>query len=369
MVGTRPEIIKMAPVYHDLKTRNEFDVRWISSGQHSSMLEQAHKVFHITPDIDFKLMLPKQTPLGFVGLCCDSLEKIWRNKKPFMVLCQGDTTTAFAAALTGFYAKIPVGHIEAGLRSHALDEPFPEEGHRRLISTLTTLHFAPTALSAQNLLDEHHAPETIFNVGNTVIDALMSIPAGYECPAVEKIPSDKKWVLVTTHRRENHGARLKDICTSVLKIRDACNDIDILLPVHPNPQVQETVFGHLDNQPRIHLLPPLDYSDFVHVMRKSSLILTDSGGIQEEAPAFGIPVLVLREQTERPEAVQAGVAKLVGTNVDKIVTETVRLLSDSAYYQSMQRKASLFGDGQSAKRIVDAIQAYSTKTNLVRIKA
>lgn len=356
VAGTRPEVIKLAPVYGALRQEYpQWKVEWLSTGQHQEMLEQAQEVFSIIPDEDFGLMRPDQSPLDIVLAAAEALHKRWRNQPPQLVVVQGDTATAYAAALAAFYQRIPIAHVEAGLRSHRLYEPFPEESQRRMIAAMTQLHFAPTHIAADNLLQEGVDASAVYTVGNTVVDALNIITATKGRTDFLKVSPDSRVMLVTAHRRENHGPRLEHICEAIADIHQAVEDIEIVFPVHLNPQVQKTVRGLLSGQARIHLLPPCDYFQFVKWMRRSTLILTDSGGVQEEAPSFDIPVLVLREQTERPEAVQAGMAKLVGSDRLRIAREAIRLLTDKDAYKDMQRSQSPFGDGKSGTRIASII--------------
>lgn len=358
VVGTRPEVIKLAPVCRALQALPDITAQWISTGQHGKMLEQAQRVFGLTDGIDLHLMRPDQTPLDVVRSVCEALQAQWQLERPDMVVVQGDTATAFAAALVAFYLRIPVAHVEAGLRSHRMDEPFPEEAHRRMIAPLVNLHFAPTKRSADNLLRENIAPESVFTVGNTVVDALQSIAAKEEFQLPHDEGEGKRIVMVTAHRRENHGERLEHICEAVRDIHDAVDDAVFLFPVHLNPNVEKTAFHELLGLKRVYLMPPLDYFAFVKFMSQCTLILTDSGGVQEEAPSFRIPLLVLREQTERPEAVEAGMARLVGSDRALIAREAITLLTDQAAYDAMRKGPSPFGDGKSGERIAATIMQY-----------
>lgn len=357
IVGTRPEVIKMAPVYRALQNHKHFRVEWLSTGQHKEMLQQAQQVFGIVPDHELQLMRPDQTPLDIVQTASTKLQSLWQAQPPEMVVVQGDTATAFIAALTAFYMKIPVAHIEAGLRSYCIDEPFPEESHRRMIAAVTQLHFAPTEGAADNLRREGIPDEIVFTVGNTVVDALQMLPQ--EESSLPK--NGLRKVLVTAHRRENHGERLRSICHALLDIRDAVQDVELVFPVHLNPKVQAVAQELLTSQKRITLIEPQDYFRFVQIMRDSTLILTDSGGVQEEAPSYRIPVLVMRDQTERPEAVQAGMAKLVGSDRKVIADNAIRLLTCKADYEAMRRGESPFGDGHSGEYIADIISRYLLK--------
>ena len=360
--GTRPEVVKLAPVFAALQKFPGFQTEWLSTGQHREMLDQAEAVFGITPDVDLDLMKENQSPLEVVADISHALQKQWATEKPDFVVVQGDTATTFAAALTAFYLRIPVGHVEAGLRSYNSQEPFPEEAHRRMIAPLSTLHFPPTAMAQRNLLVENFEFQHIHNVGNTVVDALLSIPDAADFTIGKDIDPHKRWVLVTAHRRENHE-QLKNVCAALKKIRDMNDDIEIVFPVHLNPNVRKVVTCELQNQERIHLLDPMGYFDFVQLMRRSALILTDSGGIQEEAPTYKIPTLVLRRQTERPEAVNAGMAKLVGTDMRTIVDSANELLQNTEAYELMRKGENPFGDGQSGQRIAEIIDKFLAESS------
>lgn len=358
IVGTRPEVIKLAPVYKALKRMSEMDARWISTGQHKELLVQSQKIFEIETDHDLNLMHENQSPLDIIHAASAALKEMWDKRRPDLVVVQGDTATAFSAALTAFYMRIPVAHVEAGLRSNRIDEPFPEESHRRMIGAMTTLHFAPTKEAVENLLQESMLKEAVFNVGNTVVDALQSLVQVEVTSTCPKISKGNRRILVTAHRRENHGERLESICKAILDIRDEVSDVEFIYPVHPNPNVQSTVNKLLENEERIHLAEPMDYLEFLHVIRSSYLILTDSGGIQEEAPSYSVPVLILREQTERPEVVDAGIAKLVGSDRRKIKESAIELLTNHKTYEAMRAKESPFGDGKSSERIATEIQKF-----------
>lgn len=358
--GTRPEVVKLAPVLQALRNIPTLTAEWHSTGQHREMLDQAEAVFGITPDVDFDVMQPNQTPLDVVTRISKELEQHWSKDKPDFVVVQGDTATTFAAALTAFYMRIPVGHVEAGLRSYNPQEPFPEEAHRRMIGPLTTLHFPPTAMSQRNLLIEHFTPEDIYTVGNTVVDALLSIPDDPDFVVGDNVDPNKRLILVTAHRRENHQ-QLTDICKALKQIRDANDDVEIVFPVHLNPNVRKVTDAELKDEERIHLLDPMGYFDFVQLMRRAQLIMTDSGGIQEEAPTYKIPTLVLRRQTERPEAVNAGMARLVGTDTKTIVDNANDLLQNADSYEAMRKGENPFGDGLSGQRIAEIINDFLAK--------
>src|ERR1700690_2751030 len=366
VLGTRPEAIKLALVIHALRQRSdEFETAVVHTGQHRTMLDSALQFFKIKPDFDLAVMRPNQTLNSLTGRVLDTVENACHRFEPNMVLVQGDTTTAFASALAAYYCKIPVGHIEAGLRSHNLYDPFPEEANRRLASVLAEIHFAPTALARENLLAEGIAAEKIVVTGNTVIDtlrALSILPHSWEDTPLAGIPDDNcRLVLVTSHRRESWGAGQENTCAALKDLVQKHPDIRVIYPVHMNPNVRSTVNALLQNTDRIHLTEPLGYIDFVSLLRRCFLVLTDSGGVQEEAPTFGKPVLVLRNLTERPEASQFGMAKIIGMSREGIVNETNRLLNDEDAYQDMSEGSNPYGDGHSSRRIVEAISRWHQK--------
>jgi UDP-N-acetylglucosamine 2-epimerase (non-hydrolysing) len=371
VLGTRPEAIKLALVIHALRQRSqEFETAVVHTGQHRTMLDHALQFFKIKPDFDLDVMRPNQTLNSLTGRVLDTVENACRRFEPNMVLVQGDTTTAFASALAAYYCKIAVGHIEAGLRSHDLYNPFPEEANRRLASVLTEIHFAPTALARDNLLSEGVPAEKIVVTGNTVIDtlrALSVLPHSWENTPLAGIPDDNsRLVLVTSHRRESLGLDQEHMCMALKDLVQMHPDIRIVYPVHLNPNVRSTVNALLQNTDRIHLTEPLDYITFVSLLRRCFLVLTDSGGIQEEAPTFGKPVLVLRKLTERPEASQFGMAKIIGMSRAGIVNETSHLLNDAEAYQDMSEGENPYGDGHSSERIVEAVARwYQKKTPLL----
>src|ERR1700676_823668 len=360
VLGTRPEAIKLALVIHALRQRSdEFETAVVHTGQHRTMLDHALQFFKIKPDFDLDVMRPNQTLSSLTGRVIDTVENACRRFEPDMVLVQGDTTTAFASALAAYYCKIAVGHIEAGLRSHDIYNPFPEEANRRLASVLTEIHFVLPALSRDNLLAEGVPDEKIVVTGNTVIDtlrALSALPHSWENTPLAGIPDDNsRLVLVTSHRRESLGLDQENMCLALKDLVKLHPDIRVVYPVHLNPNVRSTVNGLLQNTDRIHLTEPLDYITFVSLLRRCFLVLTDSGGIQEEAPTFGKPVLVLRKLTERPEASQFGMAKIVGMSRDGIFDEAQRLLSDTDEYKYMSEGDNPYGDGRASERIVEAI--------------
>jgi len=364
VLGTRPEAIKLAPVVHALRERSaELDVKLCVTGQHREMLDPVLRLFGIVPDHDLQLMRPDQTLAGLTSAVIGGVATILASWHADWVVVQGDTTTALGAGLAGFYAGARVAHVEAGLRTVDKHSPFPEEANRRMVDVLSDLHFAPTERARENLLREAADPRTVHVTGNTVIDALRYVAGrdyDFTTGPLSTIPFDRRIILVTAHRRESFGPGLIAICGAVRQLADEFPDIQIVYPVHLNPNVRRTAHQQLAGHPRISLTPPLDYAALVQLMRLSTLILTDSGGIQEEAPTFGKPVLVLRATTERPEAVDAGCARLVGTDRDRIVAEARRLLSDARAYQRMAKATNPFGDGHASERITDLILSTGT---------
>jgi UDP-N-acetylglucosamine 2-epimerase (non-hydrolysing) len=370
--GTRPEAIKMAPVVRELQASPEFEVVVCVTAQHRQMLDQVLALFEIVPQYDLNVMTENQDLASLTGRILTELQPVFRAEKPDLVLVHGDTTTTMASTLAAFYARIPVGHVEAGLRTFDKHYPFPEEINRVVTDAIADWHFAPTTGAEQNLLQTGAKEKTISVTGNTVIDALFytleQTTSETALPVV--LDETKRLILVTTHRRENFGEPLVEICDALGYLVDQYPDVEIVLPVHPNPNVKHVVESRLAQKERIHLIPPQDYIPFCHLLKKSYLILTDSGGVQEEAPALGKPVLVLRDETERPEAVEAGCVKLVGPHFDAITAEADRLLTDEAYYQSMSRSISPYGDGQAAVRIRDVLEAYAhSKTSALTSQA
>lgn len=358
IVGTRPEAIKMAPVIQIFRQHSTFDTHVILTGQHREMVEQVMQLFGLQADHDLAIMQPNQSLTDITQRSLQGLEKLFQQLQPRMVLVQGDTTTAFAAALAAFYQKIPVGHVEAGLRTEDLLNPYPEEANRRLISQITRLHFAPTAQAVTHLNRSGVLGE-IHQTGNTVIDALLSVADRQPTCQIPGLEWEKYRVLLTTvHRRENWGEPLQDIAQSFLQILDKFSDTALLLPLHRNPTVREPLQALLGSHPRVFLTEPLDYTELVAAMQRCYLLLTDSGGLQEEAPSLGKPVLVLRETTERPEAIAAGTAKLVGTNSHQIVAAAAELLGDAQAYQAMAMAVNPFGDGQAAQRILQIVKDF-----------
>ncbi|HEY9697388.1 MAG TPA: UDP-N-acetylglucosamine 2-epimerase (non-hydrolyzing) [Trichocoleus sp.] len=358
ILGTRPEAIKLAPVIRRFRHHPGFETQVVLTGQHQEMVAQVMQLFDLQADHDLAIMQHGQTLTDITCRTLRGLEALFQEAKPQLILVQGDTTTAFAAAMAAFYQKIPVGHVEAGLRTNELFNPYPEEANRRLISQVTQLHFAPTALSVQHL-ERSGVLGKIYLTGNTVIDALLTVADRH--PACE-IPGldwqNYRVILATVHRRENWGEPLQDIATGFLRILEKFPDTALLLPLHRNPTVRDPLQAILGDHPRVFLTEPLDYAELVGAIQRATLLLTDSGGLQEEAPSLGKPVLVLRETTERPEAIDAGTAKLIGTNSDHILAAAAELLSDPEAYRIMATAANPFGDGQAAERILEAVIAY-----------
>lgn len=365
--GTRPEAIKMAPVIGELR-RHTNDIRTVVAvtAQHRQMLDQVLSLFHIVPDYDLDIMSQGQTLYDITTKALLGLQPVLAEEKPDLVLVHGDTTTTFAGALAAYYQRIPVGHVEAGLRTGNIYSPFPEEMNRKLTGGVASLHFAPTETAKANLLREQVQENHIFVTGNTVIDALMkTVSPNYRFadPVLQKIDfRTKKVILLTTHRRENLGEPMRHIYKALRAVTEEIGDAEIVFPVHRNPLVRRAVEEELAGAARVHLIDPLDYEPFANVMSRSYLIVTDSGGIQEEAPSLGKPVLVLRDTTERPEAVQAGTVRLIGTDKERVYTETKRLLTDSAAYDTMRRAVNPYGDGHAAARIAVAVLFATGKT-------
>lgn len=358
--GTRPEIIKMYPVIKALE-ESPFALYTLNTAQHREMVDMFLKTFAIVPHQDLNIMQDRQTLAGLAARLMESISPLLEQEAPDMVLVQGDTTTVMMTALAASYLKIPVGHVEAGLRTDQFYDPFPEEINRRVTGQLATLHFAPTPLAAASLAREGVPSKHVFMTGNTVIDALLKTHERFpdvNYPATLGVPDAAPLILVTAHRRENWGQPLTQICQALLALCAQQEDLHFVFPVHKNPVVRDIVYPALEAHPRIHLVEPLDYVQLMDTMRRSRLILTDSGGLQEEAPALGKPVLVMRETTERPEGVSAGTAQLVGTDVDSIVKHTLRLLTDEAAYLSMSRANNPYGDGTAAQQIVAALAGY-----------
>lgn len=354
VVGTRPEAIKMAPVILACRREPKVNVRVLATAQHREMLDQVFGVFDIKPDIDLNIMRENQTLPELTARLVVALDQAFASEVPDVVLAQGDTTSVMVAALAAFYRGIPFGHVEAGLRTGDLAYPFPEEMNRVVTGRLARWHFAPTQSARTNLLVEGIDKDRVVVTGNTVIDALIDMSKRCDQYA-PKISPDKRMILVTAHRRENFGKPFAEICRAIKHLADTRADVEFLYPVHPNPNIRETAIHLLGQHPRIKLCDPLEYLPFVAAMKHAYFILSDSGGVQEEAPALGKPVLVLRSETERPEAVNEGVVKLVGADFEAIVRESLRLLDDRNAYQSMARGISPYGDGHASKRILEVL--------------
>lgn len=366
--GTRPEAIKMAPLAIKLREDPRFDCRLCVTGQHRQMLDQVLRIFSLQADFDLEIMRANQSLTDVTSAILQGMEKVLHEFRPDLLLVHGDTATTASASLASFYQKIPIGHVEAGLRTHDLYSPWPEEGNRKIAGALATLHFAPTSSSAANLLREGVGRERISITGNTVIDALLKVVGRLSddealCSAIDEglpnIKAGRRVILVTGHRRESFGGGFERICTALANLAQRFPDIDIVYPVHLNPSVREPVNRLLAEVDNIHLIEPLEYLPFVRLMDRAYLILTDSGGVQEEAPALGKPVLVMRDTTERPEAVDAGTVRLVGTNVDLIVEEVERLLCDDEEYGRMSFAHNPYGDGAACERIAEGLVAWS----------
>lgn len=354
VIGTRPEAIKMAPVILALKAKSWAKVSVLATAQHRQMLDQVLTFFDIIPDYDLDIMRPDQSLPELTARLIMGATEILTTEKPDVVLVQGDTTTVMAVALAAFYQQIPIGHVEAGLRTGDIFNPFPEEANRTIAGHLATWNFAPTESSKNNLVNENIKANKIEVTGNTVIDTLLAtaereIELGIELPAHERL------VLITSHRRENFGDAIVRICSAIRKLAETYPDICFLYPVHPNPNVKLVAEELLSDMPNVVLCAPLDYAPFVAAMKKAYLIISDSGGVQEEAPALGKPVLVLRNETERPEAVKEGVVKLIGTNFDRIIAEARELLDNPEAYAAMARGISPYGDGNASQRIVERL--------------
>ncbi len=358
ILGTRPEVVKLAPVIREARSRPGITATVLHTGQHREMAAEMFDLFGIRPDFDLAVMQANQTLFSVSSKILEGLDSVLRNRQFDTILVQGDTTTAFLGALAGYYRKIRVAHVEAGLRTHDKMSPYPEEMNRRLAGALTDIHFPPTARAKSNLLAEGIPEDRIVVTGNTVIDALlwaleMPYKPSEELETLLKAPG--RMILATTHRRESFGEPHRCVFRAFLQIADEFPDTRIVFPVHPNPNVRAEVAKQLGNHPRIHLLAPLGYLDFVHAMSAATIILSDSGGVQEEAPTLKKPVLVLRDHTERPEGIESGCLMLVGTATEQIFNKTRKLLTDEAYYQNMIKNPNPYGDGAASKRIIDKI--------------
>ncbi|MGD1095360.1 MAG: UDP-N-acetylglucosamine 2-epimerase (non-hydrolyzing) [Bryobacteraceae bacterium] len=360
--GTRPEAIKLAPVIRHLRRHpQDFEPRVVVTAQHRELLDQVLSAFSIQPDLDLDLMQPGQSLFQSTSRIIAALEQVFATQSPDCVLVQGDTTTAFCGALAGFYADVPVAHVEAGLRTGDPRQPFPEEMNRVLVSSLATLHFAPTEWAAGNLRREGVPPDRILVTGNTAIDAVLEVrdalaSGELDSKGLPALDPRKKLILVTAHRRESFGDGFQRICEALRSLAER-DDVEIVYPVHPNPNVRAAVNRYLGTTDNVRLIQPLDYVSFVDLMRRAHVLLTDSGGIQEEGPSLGKPVLVMRDKTERPEAVEAGTARLVGTDPYRIVSETSLLLDDAAEYARRSRIHNPYGDGYASARIAGALRS------------
>ena len=353
--GTRPEAIKMAPLVLELKKYDEIESIVTVTGQHREMLDQVLEIFQVKPDYDLNIMKEKQTLIDVTTNALKGLDDVIKKVQPDIVLVHGDTTTTFVASLAAFYNQIAVGHVEAGLRTWNKYSPFPEEMNRQLTGVLSDLHFAPTEKAADNLRGENKAEETIFITGNTAIDALKTtVTDTYSHPVLEKIGEDRL-ILLTAHRRENLGEKMYGMFKAIKRLVSEHDDVQVVYPVHLNPVVREAADNVLGNDPRIHLIEPLGVLDFHNFAKRAEIILTDSGGVQEEAPSLGKPVLVLRDTTERPEGIEAGTLKLAGTDEETIFQLANELLTDKAVYESMAKASNPYGDGEASRRIVEAI--------------
>ena len=356
--GTRPEAIKMAPLALELANRPQFQALCCVTAQHREMLDSVLNIFSLTPDYDLNIMEPRQTLSTITSKCLTGMDRVLEEAKPDLVLVHGDTSTTFAGALAAFYHKIPVGHVEAGLRTYDKWSPFPEEMNRKMVGTIADLHFCPTASNRDNLAREA-ITQNVFVTGNTVIDALHTTvikDSTFLEPVLNELDyGSRKVILVTCHRRENYGQPMTNIMTALRRVADAFPETELVYPVHLSPVVQEAAHKYLDGHPRIHLIAPLDVREMHNLMARCCLVMTDSGGLQEEAPALDKPVLVLRKETERPEAVQAGTVRLAGIEEETIFQMASQLLSDRSEYEKMAHAANPYGDGQACRRITDAI--------------
>ena len=354
--GTRPEAIKMCPLVNELKRKQNLETKVCVTGQHRQMLDQVLKTFKVTPDYDLSIMKEKQTLFDVTTGILEKIKPVLETEKPDVVLVHGDTSTTFAAALACFYLQIPVGHVEAGLRTYNLYSPYPEEFNRQVVSIVSKYNFAPTELAKKNLLEEKHSPASIYVTGHTAIDALKTtVSASYSNKDLDWC-AGKRLILITAHRRENLGKPMEQMFHAIRRVLDEHDDVCAIYPIHMNPVVRATADKIFNGDERIRLIEPLDVLDFHNFMAKSYLILTDSGGIQEEAPSLGKPVLVMRDTTERPEGIAAGTLKLVGTEEETIYREFTRLLDDKAEYEKMSMASNPYGDGHACERIADILE-------------
>lgn len=353
--GTRPEAIKMCPLVNELKKREELQTIVCVTGQHRQMLDMVLEAFDVTPDYDLSIMKDKQTLFDVTTNILNRIKEVLEKEKPDVVLVHGDTSTTFVTALACFYLQIPVGHVEAGLRTYNIYSPYPEEFNRQAVSIISKFNFAPTELSKQNLLKEGKNPDSIYVTGNTAIDALKTtVRENYTHPELEWANSSRL-IMITAHRRENLGEPMRHMFKAIRRVMDEHPDVKAIYPIHMNPAVREIANEYLGDDDRIHIIEPLDVLDFHNFLSRSYLILTDSGGIQEEAPSLGKPVLVMRDTTERPEGIAAGTLKLVGTEEERIYKEFSRLLSDKDEYEAMSKASNPYGDGHACERIADIL--------------
>lgn len=357
--GTRPEAIKMAPLVNELEKREEIESVVCVTAQHRQMLDQVLHTFNIKPDFDLDIMKQGQTLSDITAKVVSGLDDVIKQSRPDIILVHGDTTTTFAGALAAFYNQVAIGHVEAGLRTNDKYSPFPEEMNRQMVDRMTDLYFVPTEVSRQNLLRENIDDKKIFITGNTAIDAMSTtVKNDYTSSDLEWVKNDERLIIVTAHRRENLGDPMKNIFTAIRRIVDEFKDVKVLYPIHMNPKVREVAHSIFDGHDRIRLIEPLEVLDFHNYINKCYFIMSDSGGVQEEAPSLGKPVLVLRDTTERPEGIEAGTLKLVGTNTENIYQQAKMLLCDNSLYNKMSHSSNPYGDGHASKRIVDAIIKY-----------
>ena len=354
--GTRPEAIKMCPLVNELKTRSGIQTIVCVTGQHRQMLDQVLEAFNVTPDYDLSIMKDKQTLFDVTTSILDKIKSVLEAEKPDIVLVHGDTSTTFVTALACFYLQVPIGHVEAGLRTYNIFSPYPEEFNRQAVSIISQFNFAPTELSKQNLLNEGKNPNSIYVTGNTAIDALKTTVRKDYTHSELEWAKDSRLIMITAHRRENLGEPMKHMFRAIRRVMDEHPDVKAIYPIHMNPVVRETANSILGDDDRIHIIEPLEVLDFHNFLSRSYLILTDSGGIQEEAPSLGKPVLVMRDTTERPEGIAAGTLKLVGTTEDMIYNEFSKLLSDKSEYDKMSKASNPYGDGFACKRIADILE-------------
>ncbi|GBD29480.1 UDP-N-acetylglucosamine 2-epimerase [bacterium HR32] len=358
VVGTRPDAVKMAPVVKALEQDPNFRPVLVATAQHREMLDQVLRLFDLKPHVDLDVMRPRQSLTEVTVRTLEGLDRVLARERPALVLVQGDAAPCFCGALAAYYHRIPVGHVEAGLRTHDKYRPFPEELYRRMTAAVADLHFAPTPWARDNLLREGCDPEAVHVTGNTVIDALQAIAPRVRPEGLPPLDPHRRLLLVTAHRRENWGEPLRRICEAVRELVARFPDVEVVFSVHRNPVVREVVHAVLGGVDRVHLVDPPDYGPFVYLEQRAYLILTDSGGVQEEAPGLGTPVLVLRDTTERPEGVAAGAVRLVGTDRDRVVSEAARLLRDPAAHRAMATATNPYGDGRAAQRILQILRVY-----------